>query len=298
MAERFAKLTQALSIATLDLGLSQRETMVLTALMHHGVREDGVIGVSRGGYAMTEMDVSKYFAYRLKHGNVKKIVSNLMRKGVIEARSKKRVGTRDVVIHALTPKAVAAIREAQALIDAIDRGEVTEPSPVQVTEPSHTPEVSTRSITREVTFYEIENTLIEDSKSAHFSEMCPKVPSSYCQGNDGPGSYPTVEELAECREITASGIRHPYPHDEDEVRRYLESVEGRPEYDMVPFMLVDEDAVWRFYRDKVRSGWRYPDGSVVRDWHYAVIAYACAIAGACCGTEFDMPSDLRKAVDY
>lgn len=278
-----------------EKNLSGREIVVMLALMHHGIGDGNEVGVTAGGYAMSAADVAEYVG-GMSEGNVRRVISSLVRKDVLVRSRRRPVGNgRWVSVHALSDGFVESVSTPVGPSETTSTG-ITDSSRCEITDSSHTP----LRITQEG-----DNLSRSDNSSSDLLQD--DIPRTYnSNSNDRLWNAQGVKEAdmshfetfgETCPDDAAEPLLYyPYPTDVGEVIDYLESVEEIPGYDAALFMMERPENVERFYRRNVERGWVLADGRPTLDWHYAVMSYAVKVASATCpGVRFSVPREQLMA---
>ena len=97
-----AMVPRRLSVMMSRKGVSARERLVLDALLHKGIGDDGEVGVAQNGYVMSAADVSGYLDGAVSPDAARHAMASLRRRGFLVPARKKRVGNGWVTVHRLS----------------------------------------------------------------------------------------------------------------------------------------------------------------------------------------------------
>lgn len=292
MSELYAIVPRKLTVMMSRKGVSARERAVLDALMHHGISDDGEIGVARNGYAMSAADVSEYLDGEVSPDAVRHVMASLRNRGFLVPSRKRKVGKGYVTIHRLSDEVLEHLREGTCITETNDDAAHTN---VLSDTPTHV--LGDMGDMSGTTY-----TPLDTHKEQEGIKTCNFISDGTLRNADGEKERNTSHEQTSETDRDGSCdagepmLYYPYPTDVDEVMDYLESVQDIPGYDAALFMTEYPETVERFFYGNVSRGWVLRDGKPTLDWHYAVMSYAVKVARATCpGVEFSVPRERLLA---
>lgn len=271
MNDIFSVMSRTLTRECKRAKLSANEVFVLSALMSHGVRDDGTVGVSKGGYVMSSNDVAEYVGC-ITAADARRAVMGLVRKGILDKGEKVKRGNVTYSTHKLvvpwdTDKSPVADSQQTGAADSQHSSVAnSQHSPVIVPivdAPTNGTSDGQPSLSNNL------NTSVglKDVKFADFGESGQTDVASTANANSKSEAttHDGVREEATrvSREKENFRPKYPYPRSEDEVVGFFEDSDD----DLIQWALSLDLLAYDFVRKNERCGWRMSgDDSPIYDW--------------------------------